>query len=1009
MRITFFIILFLLVSPLIWGQNYYTRNITMDDGLPSNTIRDIYKDSRGYVWIGTEAGLAKYDGTKFKTYTTRDGLSGNRIWSITEDTLGNLWMANYGNGISMFDGKQFTNYSTKDGLINDNVRIIKYSDKHKGLLIGTIMGFSFFQDSVFTSFTDSIYSFVQVTSFLETDSLIYLLTFGKNDNFIEFNPKNKSFTYLNKDHCFHKIHNRTTISFINKEKDTLIGCYTDGIKIYTKDSLFYNENVGQVFDIVEDKYKNLWLASWTDYGVGTRNDKGGLYKLNNYKEEYYNDKLGIETEQCWCLYYDESENLMWIGTIDKGIYLFPMSGISYKKSKNLNPEKPVINDILIDIDGNAWLTIGNKILRNYKPNDTLCSKYFKQKFASKHPFINTGWEINEFYKINEDFKGNIWVNSNEGFFRYTKDLTQLSYPYIRRQDFEFFFPTKDIITTVVFNYTENYPIQSGIVNKYLYFRKNTTYASTGKHKIINGNIWIINDTNGISLYKKDSLRFFPYIKDQINLNFNAICSDKNNNIIVGTLSGEIYFLKYTNDSLIVEHTIELEHEFHGSKVNWLITNQKNLLFAGTNKGLAVIDLNKQNYDIRFFDRYNGYFDYDSFKAVKDSCGNIYVISNNNITKLDNSFPLLNEKNTKLFIQDIQVNNKTFNWTEVSKTDNWTKLPLSKVKLRHHQSSLIFYFDFLQFKNPNSALFSYKLEGSSMDWIPFTKENKAVFSYLKHGKYIFKLKGYNLSNPSNVVETYFEFQILPPWYKAWWFYLIIAVIIFTSLYLIYKYRVKTIKEKALIQQKISELKLDALKAQMNPHFIFNAFNSLQKYILNQETDNALNYLSDFANLIRKTLDNSSKKEVRLSDEIEYLRSYLELEKLRLENLNYTIEIDEKIDEDYTYLPPMLIQPFVENSILHGIRHLNTKGCIKIRFEEEINTLKVIIEDNGIGRLKSSEINKKNKVIHDSKGTNITQQRLSMLSNNSDKIKVEIQDLIDDKTPLGTRVTLRIPMA
>ncbi|MFO7829656.1 MAG: histidine kinase, partial [Bacteroidales bacterium] len=227
--------------------------------------------------------------------------------------------------------------------------------------------------------------------------------------------------------------------------------------------------------------------------------------------------------------------------------------------------------------------------------------------------------------------------------------------------------------------------------------------------------------------------------------------------------------------------------------------------------------------------------------------------------------------------------------------------------------------------------------------------------------------------------------------------------------IYKARISRIREKAQIQQKISELKLDALKAQMNPHFIFNAFNSLQKYILLQETTEALDYMSEFASLIRRTLDNSTEKEIRLSEEVEYLKTYLQLEKKRVSNLNYNITVDKDLDEEYILIPPMLIQPFVENAILHGIRHLKKQGMMKISFEKESSFLKVIIEDNGIGRKQSVEINQKNRLSHHSKGTSITEQRIKLLSDKkSNKIKVQTIDLEKAGEASGTMVVLYIPM-
>jgi len=297
----------------------------------------------------------------------------------------------------------------------------------------------------------------------------------------------------------------------------------------------------------------------------------------------------------------------------------------------------------------------------------------------------------------------------------------------------------------------------------------------------------------------------------------------------------------------------------------------------------------------------------------------------------------------------------------------------------------------------------------MDWTPYTREKKAVFTYLKHGHYTFKVKGYNLANPENIVEATFDFQISPPWYKTWWFYALSGFFVFLIIYFTYKNRIKRIREKAHIQQKISELKLDALKAQMNPHFIFNAFNSLQKYILLQETTEALNYMSEFASLIRKTLDNSTEKEIRLSEEIEYLKTYLELEKIRVSNLDYSITVDKMLDTEYLLIPPMLIQPFVENAILHGIRHLKKQGMMKISFEKDHLFLKVTIEDNGIGRKQSLEINQKNRLSHHSKGTSITEQRIKLLSEKkSNKLRVQTFDLETDGEVSGTKVILYIPM-
>ena len=259
--------------------------MTIEDGLPSNSVQDIFKDSRGYMWIGTEAGLCRYDGVNFKIYTTVDGLPGNRIWSITEDATGNLWLACYGSGISKFNGKTFQNFSVEDGLINNNVRKIEFSKRHNGLMIGTEFGFSFYRDSVFVSFADSSVTrrnLFQVTSFLEADSIIYLFTYYDSNRFIRFNPEKGTFRYLDSLHRFHNLTKRSTTSYITSGSDTIIGNHLWGVKIFSNNGMTINDSVGQVFDITESSDKALWIASWNDGKIPGNKSKGRFIQIQKF-------------------------------------------------------------------------------------------------------------------------------------------------------------------------------------------------------------------------------------------------------------------------------------------------------------------------------------------------------------------------------------------------------------------------------------------------------------------------------------------------------------------------------------------------------------------------------------------------------------------------------------------------------------------------------------------------------------------------------------------------------
>ena len=211
--------------------------------------------------------------------------------------------------------------------------------------------------------------------------------------------------------------------------------------------------------------------------------------------------------------------------------------------------------------------------------------------------------------------------------------------------------------------------------------------------------------------------------------------------------------------------------------------------------------------------------------------------------------------------------------------------------------------------------------------------------------------------------------------------------------------------------MSKAELTALRAQMNPHFVFNALNSIQHYILNSKGYEAVRYLSKFAKLIRLILSNSEKQIVTINEDIEALKLYLELERMRFENkFDYSIKIDESIDGDYDEIPPMLIQPYLENAILHGINPKEGTGQISISIKVVSQFIKISISDDVIGREKSKAIQSLQPAArHKSLGMKITKDRVRILNTlHQSNLNVNIIDLYNDKKePIGTQVDLFIP--
>jgi LytS/YehU family sensor histidine kinase len=260
---------------------------------------------------------------------------------------------------------------------------------------------------------------------------------------------------------------------------------------------------------------------------------------------------------------------------------------------------------------------------------------------------------------------------------------------------------------------------------------------------------------------------------------------------------------------------------------------------------------------------------------------------------------------------------------------------------------------------------------------------------------------------------FRFTIRPPFWQTWWFRLsVIAVIALLSI-LLFRRRIASFKARAAIRQQMAELEAKAIRAQMNPHFIFNSLNAIQESIVLNDYDTSYQYLSRFSKLLRLVLNNSEKNLIPLRDEIEMNRHYLELESLRFKHsFNYTITIDDTIDPDMTLFPSLMLQPFIENAVWHGLMHKDGEKKLAITFRLRQQQLECIIEDNGIGREKAAMI-KKQKLgaqYFESKGTDLARQRMHLLQESGTmEAGLVIEDLKDENNKvLGTRVTIKVPL-
>ena len=307
-------------------------------------------------------------------------------------------------------------------------------------------------------------------------------------------------------------------------------------------------------------------------------------------------------------------------------------------------------------------------------------------------------------------------------------------------------------------------------------------------------------------------------------------------------------------------------------------------------------------------------------------------------------------------------------------------------------------------------YAYRIKELDSNWT-YTNSRTVDLNFLQPGRYSFEIKACNNNNVWTVYPVKYNFSINPPFWKTWWFSILIGVLIAGTVFIIFKRRVKYYKEKAAVKQQLAELEAKAIRAQMNPHFIFNSLNAIQETIITENIDAAYDYLSRFSKLLRMVLDNSEKNLITLSSELQTIRLYLSLEALRFsQSFEYSIVAENQLESDEIFIPSLLIQPFVENAIWHGLINKEGDKKLKIHFKEENRMLECVIEDNGVGRARAREIKmqKLGASVFESKGTRLALQRIEILNRERPgSASIETIDLYDENgKAAGTSVVIRL---
>ncbi|MCB0429556.1 MAG: histidine kinase [Flavobacteriales bacterium] len=962
------------------AQFYQFRNFNVKDGLPSSEVYGMLQDSKGYMWFATDMGVSWFDGYHFTNFTTENGLTDNTIFGVYEDRNHNIWFQSSLGKLSYF--------SYTDGKI--------HTIAANETLTRTI------QRDVITS----MYIGPKDTIWLGTSSY-YLIRVSPGSN-----AAVDTITLPRKGSYLYQTQSGGQVYGGASGKQLLLNVYTQNQPPYTINT--GQSNLSGPGRCIVHRMDDHYLASVNNV-VFTFN-RDGLISMKHF------DDIVISL-------LADTPHITYVGTY-RGIRIF---GDYDAESPELfgKLEEKIITSVCRDTENNLWICtkghgiycIPHRNLRYFTPDDGLtqsgitCMRRFRNNIVTGHlsgevSFLNqhgvqtikpdwgrilpTGW--NEITDMWNDRDRYLHIETGNAGFTFLPSTNEF-----RRSDEK---GIKKIIQLrdghiLMLKYRAVLKADSNLQHEKLLVDTIPYYADN-LYEDHDGTIWICTINGIYTLNEQHALRYEGNKGNgELAARIVEFAEGAHDALWMAT-RGEGILVRLNNRYLRIRRSDGLS----SNMCRTLYVDGDQHVWVGTNNGLNKITVSSYTpfqYTVETYNAGNGLLTNEvNFIVPRED--RLWLAHNNGITVFDPD----NIKNDRtpppIYINKVLINGNL--------PDSSTRM----TALMHNQNDVTIRYIGLSYKNPGQLEYKYMLEGLDSNWT-YGTNTSVKYQTLPEGTYRFVVYAMNSDGFLSATPATLEFTIRPAWWNTWTVRLIGMGVIGLLIGLAFRYRLKVIQRQERLRMirktRMSVAELKALRAQMNPHFIFNTINSVQYFITGNDPKSSQKYLSKFARLIRYVIDNSKPSLIPLEKELEALNLYLDLESLRFGNrFEYHVIVHEDVDVNHTNIPSMLIQPYVENAIWHGLMHKTEKGKLIIDIRMEQNNLLCVIEDNGIGRQKSAEINVGSRTKqHKSMGMSITKERLDILNEHrKGALSVEIIDLTDaEGFPIGTRVELHIPLS
>ena len=1025
------------------AQEYSFRHLSVEDGLSQSAVQAIVQDDIGYLWFGTADGLNRYNGYEFIHFRNKpsdpNSISDNFISCIAKAKGGALWVGTRGGGVNFYNP---ANHSFKKYQSSGNYQELAHNDiysvheNEEGLFVGTYEGLSFTADLetfINPARKDSqIYTVWQITetekgdvllahdfgvslwdsekqelvdpsdhiAFFEREGIAAYCILQTDNNDIWIGTDQGIFIF-DEEYMYKTSYDPYVAGFqigvvyrlfqdndgnvwvgSNGEGAAIIDSETKGVKLFVND--YYNDysiSGNVITSIIQDQSGVIWLGTYD----------GGISKYDRFINQFRlythtpNREQSLAMPRVFALSENDTGDL-WVGTDGEGLdfidHHFDKMGriesVSYKHYGQYF-ENQFIWSIEPDKDGNLYVgTIGDGI-KYFDPNEGILSEIRKDTIDK----TANGLRDDSIYAMHLDGGGDLWIGTDMGLHRYNTITKEFHYFNINKRELRT-------------------------------FSSNTILAIEEDNK---GRIWAGSFGGGVIVIDKASnqvvRRYKKVAGDTTSLSYDKIMSiyqDSKGRIWIGTFGGGFNLF---NES---DETFRSYNESDGlpnDVVYAFLEDGNGYLWMSTNNGLSAFHVETEFF--RNFDQscnlQSNEFNQGAY--CKGQSGRFYFGGIGGVNSFVPDEISFNAYEPPVAIYAYNKPGELIVPLQPNRDET--------IELKYRNNNL--FFEFVAFNYVNSHLnkYRYTLNGLDDYWIEAGYQRMASYTNLDPGNYTFRVQASNNDGVWNNLGSSMSIYVDSPVYMRWWFNPLVFVVSFCVVCLIAYLAIKTIRANARQELTEAELKISqaerrsvqyrlaSLRAQMDPHFIFNSLNSIQHFITKNDKESARGYLSKFSTLMRLILNSSREETISMSEELDTVRLYVDLERLRFDyRFDYEVIVDDQLDTDEVEIPTMLLQPYIENAIIHGLKNkVDGKGQLTMEVVLEKNGVKVVITDNGIGREKAMEIRQQKLNKYKSLGMKVTQDRLSIFAKGHSKPVVTIDDLFDeDQNPSGTRVEIFI---